>query len=324
MRVFVTGGAGFIGRAVVRRLVGRGDRVVAVVRDPKRADALTGLDLELLAGDLSKTADIVDAMRGCDAAVHLAGMYRVGIPATDRPAMLDANVGATRRTLDAVGTAGIDRLVMVSTLNVAGNTHGRIVDERHRRDLGEGFLSYYDETKFLAHRAAQERIAAGAPIVIVQPGVTYGPGDHSAVGDQLRRAHDGTLRYLALADLGISAAYVEDVAAGITAALDRGRVGEAYFLGGQNLRMRDALAAAARVGGQRLPRLEIPTLLVRIGSRAPAALARAAGLPDDLGEVLRSGLGVTFWGSSAKAATELGYVPRDLVAGLHATFDATG
>jgi nucleoside-diphosphate-sugar epimerase len=321
MRVFVTGGAGFIGRAVVRRLVGRGDRVVAVVRDPERADALTGLDIELLSGDLSRTADIVDGMRGCDAAVHLAGMYRVGIPASDRPAMLDANVGATRRMLDALGTAGIDRLVMVSTINAAGNTHGRIVDERYRRDLGEGFLSYYDETKFLAHRAAQERMAAGAPIVIVQPGVTYGPGDHSGVGDQLRRAHDGTLGYLALADLGISAAYVEDVAAGITAALDRGRVGEAYFLGGQNLRVRDALVVAARVGGQRLPRLEIPTFLVRIGSRAPAVLARAAGLPEDLGEVLRASLGVTYWGSSAKAATELGYVPRDLVAGLHATFD---
>ena len=322
MRVFVTGGAGFIGRAVVRRLAGRGDRVVAVVRDPDRAEALTGLDLEVHAGDLSRTADIVDAMRGCDAAIHLAGMYRIGIPASERAAMLDANVGATRRTLDAVATAGLDRLVIVSTMNVAGNTHGRIVDERYRRDLGEGFLSYYDETKFLAHRAAQERMAAGAPIVIVQPGVTYGPGDHSGTGDQLRRAYGGTLGYLALADLGISAAYVEDVAAGITAALDRGRVGESYFLGGQNLRLRDALVVAARVGDKRLPRLEIPTVLVRIGARAPAALARAAGLPDDLGEVLRSSLGVTYWGSSAKAATELGYVPRDLAAGLHATFDS--
>jgi dihydroflavonol-4-reductase len=321
MRVLVTGGAGFIGRAVVRRLVGRGDRVIAIVRDPMRADALDGLDVEIRAGDLSRTADVVDALRGCEAAIHLAGMYRVGIPAADRPAMLDANVGATHRMLDAIATASLDRMVMVSTINVAGNTHGRIVDERHRRDLAEGFLSYYDETKYLAHRAAHERMTAGAPIVIVQPGVTYGPGDRSSIGDQLRRAYDGTLRYLALADLGISAAYVEDVAAGITAALDRGRIGESYFLGGQNLRLRDALAVAARVGDKHLPRLEIPAVVVRIGSRVPAAVARAAGLPDDLGEVLRSGLDVTYWGSSTKAATELGYVPRDLVAGFHATFD---
>jgi dihydroflavonol-4-reductase len=236
--------------------------------------------------------------------------------------MHDANVGVTHRVLDAIRTAGLDRLVAVSTVNAVGNTKGRIVEERHRRDLSEGFLSYYDETKYLAHRAVQERIDAGAPVVIAMPGVVYGPRDHSGVGAQLRAAHDGTLRYLALADAGISAVYVEDVASGIVAALDRGRSGESYFLGGENTRLRDALRVAARIGGKSLPRLELPNALVRIGSYAPAALARAAGLPDDLREVMRVALGVTYWASSAKAATELGYVPRDLASGLRATFDA--
>jgi dihydroflavonol-4-reductase len=322
MRVFITGGAGFIGQAVARRLVGRGDRVTAVVRDPGRAEGLAALGVDIRQGDLSRTAAIVDAMRGTDSAIHLAGMYRVGIPARERPAMHDANVGTTHRVLDAFATAGLDRMVAISTINVAGNTHGRIVDERYRRDLGEGFLSYYDETKYLAHRAVQERIGSGARIVIAMPGTTYGPDDHSQIGGQLRGAYQGTLHYLALADLGISPVYVDDVAAGIVAALDRGRIGESYFLGGQNLRMRDAMAMAARVGGRMLPRLEIPTFFLRLGSRAPAPLARAMGLPDDLSEVLRSALGVTFWGSSAKAATELGYVPRDLASGLRATFDA--
>lgn len=322
MRVFITGGAGFIGQAVVRRLVGRGDRVVATVRDPGRADGLADLGVDIRQGDLSRTAAIVDAMRGTDAAIHLAGDYRVGIGARERPAMHDANVGATHRVLDAFATAGLDRLVTISSVNVAGNTRGVIVDERHRRDLGDGFLSYYDETKYLAHRSVEERIGSGARIVIAMPGVVYGPRDHSGVGQQLRGAHDGSLRYLALTDLGISAVYVDDVAAGIVAAVDRGRIGESYFLGGQNVRLRDALQAAARIGGRRLPRLEIPTAVLRVGSHAPAALARAAGLPDDLREVLRSSLGVTYWASSAKAATELGYVPRDLGSGLRATFDA--
>jgi dihydroflavonol-4-reductase len=322
MRVFVTGGAGFIGRAVVRRLAARGDRVTAVVRDPDGTPELAALGVELRQGDLSRTAAIVDAMRGTESAIHLAGIYRVGIPASERPAMHDANVGATHRVLDAFATAGLDRMVAISTINVAGNTHGRIVDERYRRDLTEGFLSYYDETKFLSHRAVHERIGSGARIVIAMPGTTYGPNDHSAIGQQLKGAYDGTLRYLALADLGISPVYVDDVAAGIVAALDRGRIGESYFLGGQNMRLRDAMAMAARLGGRTLPRLEIPTFFLRLGARAPAAVARAAGLPDDLGEVLRSALGVTFWGSSAKAATELGYVPRDLASGLRATFDA--
>jgi dihydroflavonol-4-reductase len=322
MRVFVTGGAGFIGEAVVRRLVARGDRVTAVVRDLDKAEHLAALGVDLRQGDLTRTAAIVDGMRGTDAAIHIAGMYRVGIPASERPAMHDANVGATHRVLDAFATAGLDRMVAISTINVAGNTHGRIVDERYRRDLADGFLSYYDETKYLAHRAVQERIGGGARIVIAQPGITYGPNDHSAVGAQLEGAYEGTLRYVALGDLGISPVYVDDVAAGIVAALDRGRIGESYFLGGQNMKLRDAMQVAARLGGRSMPRLEIPDAMIRIGSKAPAALARAMGFPDDLGEVARSSIGVTFWGSSAKAATELGYVPRDLTSGLRATFDA--
>lgn len=321
MRIFITGGAGFIGLAVVRRLVQRGDRVMAIVRDPDQATALADLGAEMRAGDLSRTAAIVDAMRGTDAAIHVAGMYRVGIPAAMRPAMLDSNVGVTHRMLDAVATAGLDRLIYVSTVNVAGNTKGRIIDERYRRDLSEGFLSYYDETKYLAHRAVRERVDSGASIVIAMPGATYGPRDHSGIGQQLRSAYEGTLGYLALADVGISAVYVEDAAAGIVAALDRGRVGESYILGGENTRLRDAMRVAARIGGRSLPRLELPTALVRVGSHAPQALARAVGLPDDLGEVLRASLGVTYWASSAKAATELGYRPRDLGTGLRATFE---
>lgn len=322
MRVFVTGGTGFIGRAVLRRLLDRGDRVTAVVRDPERAADLAALGVEVHRGDLSRTVAIVDAMRGTEAGIHLAGSYRIGIPASERPAMHDANVAATLRVLDAFATAGLDRLVAISSINVAGNTRGRIVDERYRRDLADGFLSYYDETKYLAHRAALERISAGGRIVIAMPGTTYGPGDHSSIGQQIKAAHDGTLRYLALADLGISPVFVNDVAAGIVAALDRGRIGESYFLGGQNMRLRDALAAAARIAGRGLPRMEIPDGFLRLAARTPAAISRAVGFPDDLAEVVRAGLGVTYWGSSAKAATELGYAPRDLASGLRATFDA--
>ena len=89
----------------------RGDRVTAVVRDPGRAESLAALGVDIRQGDLSRTAAIVDAMRGTDAAIHLAGMYRVGIPASERPAMHDANVGTTHRVLDAFATAGLDRMV---------------------------------------------------------------------------------------------------------------------------------------------------------------------------------------------------------------------
>jgi dihydroflavonol-4-reductase len=320
MRVFVTGGAGFIGLAVVRRLVARGDRVTAVVRDPDRAEPLIRLGVDLRQGDMARTPAIVEAMRGTDTAIHLAGSYRIGITAAERAAMLDANVGLVHRVLDAAALAGLERIVHVSTVNVFGDTHGRIVDERYRRDLTDGFLSYYDETKFLAHRAVEERIKTGAPIVVAMPGVTYGPGDHTAVGEQLQRAFRGRLPYLAVGSTGLSAAHVDDVAAGIVAALDHGRIGEAYVLAGENTRLRDAVAVAARVGGHRPPGLELPVGLVRLGSRAPAILARAAGFPPNLGEVLRASVDVTYWASSAKAAAELGYTPRDLASGVRAAF----
>lgn len=322
MRILVTGGSGFIGSAVVRRLVARGDQVVTIVRDPARAGRLADVPVDLRPGDLTRTAAIVDAMRGADAVIHLAGDYRVGIPASERPRMYDTNVGATGRVLDAAGVVNPERVVHVSTVNVFGDTHGRIVDERYRRDITEGFLSAYDETKFLAHRAAEERAAAGAPVVIVMPGVTYGPGDHTDLGAQLRGAYQGTLRYTALTDLGISAAHVDDVASGIVAALDRGRIGESYVLAGENTRLIDAMRIAARIGGRGLPWIRLPRALVRVGSTVPERVAGALGFPPDLAEVFRAGDGVTYWASSAKAATELGYVPHDLASGLRATFGA--
>ena len=320
MRVVVTGGRGFIGGAVVRRLAGRGDAVVAIVRDPDAAGELTSLGVELRRGDLTRTMAIVDAMRGADAVIHLAGSYRVGIPASERPAMHDTNVGATNRVLDAAATANLERVVHVSTVNVFGNTKGRIVDERYRRDLADGFLSHYDETKFLAHRAVEERIATGAPAVIVMPGTTYGRGDHSGIGQQLEGAYRGDLPFRAFPRLGISAVYVEDLAAGIVAGLDRGRIGESYVLAGENTRLGDAMDIAARIGGRKLPRVVLPDALLRLASFTPAPLARAAGQPDDLREVYSASAGVTYWASSAKAAGELGYTPRDLGSGLRAWF----
>ena len=114
----------------------------------------------------------------------------------------------------------------VSTANVFGNTHGRIVDEKYRRDPGEGFLSYYDETKYRAHVAAKARIAAGAPIVIVDARHDLRTRRPFGLGAQLKAAYAGTARYVVLGDSGISPTYVDDLAAGIVAAMDRGRLGE--------------------------------------------------------------------------------------------------
>jgi nucleoside-diphosphate-sugar epimerase len=322
VRVVVTGGAGFIARAVVRTLVARGGDVVAIVRDPARAGDLAGASL--VAGDLSSVDELRAQLRGADAVVHLAGVYRVGITPAERPAMLDANVGATERVIDAAVAANVPRIVYVSTVNVFGNTRGRIVDEAYRRDPAGGFVSYYDETKYRAHNVALARIADGAPIVIVQPGTVYGPGDHSAIGAQLEQAYHGTLRYRALGDVGITPVHVDDVAAGIVAALERGAIGQAYVMAGSPMRLAQALDIAARAGDKRLPRLRIPSLLVRAASAiaglVPTGVADQLGLPPNIREVISAADGVTYWASSARAERELGFRARPLEAGVRDVF----
>jgi dihydroflavonol-4-reductase len=322
VRIVVIGAAGFIGRSVVRLLVARGDVVVAIVRDPSRTRDLGGV--KLVAGDLSSTAQLRDQFAGNDAIVHLAGIYRVGIPANERPAMLDANLGTTGRVIDAAVAAGVPRIVYASTVLAFGNTHARIVDETYHRDLADGFTSYYDETKYLAHEAVSERIQGGAPIVIVQPGTVYGPKDHSAIGIQLEQAFHGKLLYRSVDGLGVAPVHVDDLAAGIVAALDRGRLGESYVMAGPSIRQGEALAIAARAGGRRLPRLRVPTRMLRLtaplASLLPAALTARFGLPPNVNEVVSATDGVTYWASSAKAERELGFANRPLDVGVRDAF----
>ena len=316
-RTVVTGGAGLVGRAVVRVLRERGDTVVALVRDPRRAEHLAELGAELVEDDLSDIGRLTEELRGADGAIHAAGSYRIGIPKSERGAMWDANVGTTTRLLDAAEAAGTPRIVHVSTGNVYGNTHGITVDETYRRDLREGFLSWYDETKYGAHEIAEQRIKGGAPIVIVLPSQVYGPGDRTGFGEQLRLAYEGKLPYRALTDVRIGLVHADDLAQGIVAALDRGRIGERYNLSGPETSLGEAEAIAAQLGGHRLPRLHLPDGLLR----AMAPLGALIGQPN-LREVVAASSGVTYLFSSAKAQDELGFTTREIETGLRDTFGA--
>jgi dihydroflavonol-4-reductase len=320
--VVVTGATGFIGSRVASLLRARGDVVVAIVRDPENSacEDLRGLGARLVRGDLGSEAEIREAVTGANGVIHIAGAYRVGIPASERPAMYEANVGATQRVLDAAIAAGVPRIVYISTVNVFGNTHGRIPDETYHRDLAEGFVSYYDETKYLAHVAAEARIEAGAPIVIVQPGTVYGANDHSGIGQQLKAAYDGTARYISFGSTGISVTHVDDIASGIVAAFDRGRLGEAYILTGTNIRLGEGMRIAARAAGRKPPRFAIPNVVLRLGSRLSPHGGALLGVPPNLREIVSSADGVTYWGSNAKAVAELGFAPRAFEVGVRDAF----
>jgi nucleoside-diphosphate-sugar epimerase len=250
-------------------------------------------------GDLSDRDALRDAMRGCDAVFHVAARYEVGLPPGAYDALYDVNVRGTENVLDAA--AVIPRVVHVSTVNVFGNTRGRVVDETYVRPPGE-WLSAYDRTKYLAHLAAQKR----ENVVIAQPGAIYGPGDHSELGAQLDRARRGRLLFKALADVGVNAVHVDDAAAGLLLVHDRGRPGESYVLGGEITRLGEMIDRVS----PRPVRLTIPTALLRLAIPAGPLVGKVMGTGPNLRELISASAGVTYWATDAKARRELGYDPR--------------
>jgi len=318
MKAFVTGATGFIGGRVAARLRARGDEVRALVRSRSRAGELERLGCEIVEGDLSSAEAIRDAAQGCDAVFHIGAVYKVGIPASERAAMYEANVRGTERVLDAAIAAGAGRIVYVSTAAVFGDTSGKVVDETYQRPQRD-FLSYYDETKYLAHQAALERIAKGAPIVIVQPGGVYGPDDPSELGNMIEQARTGKLKLKMFPQLGLTLVHVDDVADGIVLAHDRGRIGESYVLGGEVSTMGKLVERVCELSGRKPPARELPAALMKLAIPIGPVVGKLMGFPPNLGELIRTSDGVTVWASHEKAARELGYSPRDLRTGLAQT-----
>jgi dihydroflavonol-4-reductase len=323
VKVFVTGGTGFIGGEVARQLRQRGDEVACLVRSPEKAGKLTELGCELVSGDLGDETAIRAGMEGCDAVIHAAAMYEVGIPASQRAPMREANLGGTERVLGAALQAQVPKVVYVSTVGVFGDTHGQIVDESYEHPAVD-FTSAYEETKWEAHQAAKRLIADGLPCVIVQPGGVYGPGDTSSIGQLLDQFLSGKMPLLPFPELGICLTHVEDIAGGILLGLDRGKAGETYVISGPATTMREAIGVVADLAGRKPPRGALPTPLLKAMIPIGPLVGKIMGQPPNLRELISSADGVTFWASYDKARRELGYEPRGLEEGLRALLQAEG
>lgn len=321
MKVFVTGGTGFIGGEVVRRLRERGDDVVCLARNPEKAAKLSALGCEIVSGDLGDAEAIRNGMDGCDAVVHAAAMYEVGIPAKQRPAMWEANVAGTETVLKAARDAEVAKLVYVSTVGVFGNTHRKVVDETYEHP-GKEFTSYYEETKLEGHRVAKRMIADGLPGVIVQPGGVYGPGDTSQVADLLQEFFAGKLVLMPFPEFGICLTHVEDIAGGILLAIDKGKAGETYVLSGPVTTMREAIETVAAATGRKAPKRAMPVGLMKAMTPIGPLVGKLMGQPPNLRELISSADNVTFWASHEKASRELGYAPRGMEEGLRQTLEA--
>jgi len=322
VKVFVTGGTGFIGGDLVRQLCERGDQVACLVRSPEKGAKLSALGCELVSGDLGDAEALRSGMAGCDAVIHAAAIYEVGIPAKQRPAMWEANVAGTERAMEAALAAQVPRIVYVSTVGIFGNTHGQVVDESYENPETD-FTSYYEETKLEAHKVVKRMIEErDLPAIIVQPGGVYGPGDTSQVADLLEQFFAGRLPLMPFPELGICMTHVEDIAGGILLALDKGELGETYVISGPATTMREAIEKVARLSGRKAPKRALPTGLMKAMIPLGPVVGKVMGQPPNLRELISSADGVTFWASYEKAERQLGYSPRGMDEGLRQTLAA--
>ncbi len=318
MKAFVTGGTGFIGLRLVRRLVARGDEVYALARSAESAARLTELGARVVRGDVTDKVSMRAGMQGCDVVYHLAAWYEIGTRNQTRMALV--NVEGTRNVLELAYELGIPKIIHTSSLIVFGNTEGRLVDESFYK--AGPFASVYHRTKWQAHyEIAVPLIEKGAPLVIVMPGAVYGPGDRSLVGLIMRWFYRGCLPVLPGSNMMLSYVHADDVARGIILAADKGQIGESYILAGPSLTLREAVTLWADITGRRAPRIGIPGQVFSPLAPVLGALMRVVRLPEWLSEEVVRVLGMTYIARADKAYEHLGWHPRPLPEGLRETFE---
>jgi len=316
MRYAITGATGFVGGVLARQLRDSGHDVVALVRDPARAGALRDLGVELVPGDLDDSAALDRLCAGADGLFHVAGWYKLG--QRDPSVGVRVNVDGTRNALTAAQRNGVAKVVYTSTLAVNSDTEEQVPDEDYRF-TGE-HLSVYDRTKAEAHDIALELHAQGLPVVIVQPGLVYGPGDTAQTGGFIAQVVAGKRPPVPNAG-GVCWAHVEDVARGHVLAMDTGVPGESYMLAGPRATLAEGLQQVAAIAGTKGPVL-LPAGMVRFSAALMGALGRVVPLPPDYAaETLRASL-ATYYGTPAKAERDLGWTARPLDEGLRDTVAA--
>jgi nucleoside-diphosphate-sugar epimerase len=316
MKYFVTGATGFIGGRVTQKLVAAGHQVVALVRTPAKAKSLRDLGVSLREGDITDKESMRATMTGADGVFHLAAWYKIG--ARDKRMAEKINVDGTRNVLELMKELGIPKGVYTSTLAVFSDTNGQMVDETYRHN--GPWLSKYDRTKWKAHyEVAEPMMKAGLPLVIVQPGLVYGPGDTSPVRDNLILYLRGKLP-MAPQRTAYCWAHVDDVAHGHLLAMEKGKSGEKYIIAGPPHTFQEALAIAEKITGVKAPRIRASPAMLKALAGLMKVIGAVLPLPEMYNaESLRVIAGVTYLGSNAKAKRELGYQVRPLEEGLRET-----
>ena len=306
MRAFVTGGTGFIGGGLVRRLLKAGHEVRALVRPDADTQQLDGLAVERVAGDLRDAESLHRGVAGCDWVFHVAALYSYwGHPWED---FYIINVEGTRRVLEAARDANVERVVYTSSIAVLGLPRDGSPGTEETPSTLADMIGHYKRSKFLAEEVARDFAGQGLPVIIVNPAAPVGVGDHkpTPTGQIIVDFLNG--RMPAYVDTGLTVVDVEDVAAGHLLAAQRGRVGERYILGGENLTLKQVLDLLAEVSGRPRVRLRIPHSVALGWAYVDVTLARfnPGRIPAATPDTVRLSRKHEYFDSS-KAVRELGF-----------------
>jgi len=316
MKYFVTGATGFVGSHVARQLAEQRHEVVVSVRTPAKANELAALGVTITQGDVTDKESMRGAMQGVDGVFHIAGWYKIGVK--NKSAGSDINISGTRNVLELMKELGIKKGVYTSTLAVNSDTHGVLVDESYH--YHGKHLSEYDRTKWVAHyEVAEPMIVDGLPLVIVMPGLIYGPGDTSSVRTTFIQYLQRKLPVLP-AKTAFSWAHVEDIARGHILAMELGKVGESYIIAGPTHTLVEGIQIAQKITGVPAPRIKVAPGVMKAMSATMGVVEKVVPVPVGYSaEYLRVSAGVTYIGTNAKALRELDYSPRPLEVGLTET-----
>lgn len=306
MKVFLTGSTGFVGSHVAKHYAAAGAELRLLTRKTSNTAAISGLQAEVVVGDLRNAEELRTALRGCDALVHVAADYRLWV--RDPKAMYAANVDGTRNLLRIAREEGVAKVVYTSSVATMGfKADGTIVDEASPVELAD-MIGHYKRSKFLGEQEAIQAARAGQHVMILNPTTPIGPGDAKPtptgriVVDFLNR------KFPAYVETGLNLVDVSEVARTHVAALERGTPGERYILGGENLTLKQILDRMSAITGLPSPRMKVPhavamafaffdeTVTGKIRGKEPRATV----------EAVRMGKKFMF-ASSAKAERDLGF-----------------
>lgn len=310
MTTLVTGASGFVGSAVARKLAAAGHRVRVMARKNSPKQNLADLNVEVTKGDLTEPASLREAVQGCEYLFHVAADYRLWVPEPDE--IYRSNVTGTRELMLAAADAGVKKIVYTSSVATLGiNKDGIPADENTPVSIDD-MIGHYKRSKFLAEQEVHTLVREqGLPVIIVNPSTPVGPRDikPTPTGRLIVDAANGKMP--AYVNTGLNIVHVDDVAEGHLAAFERGRIGERYILGGQDMSLKEILHMIAKITGRPAPKVELPHWLIMPIAYISEIWARIANISDP--QVTVDGVKMSkklMYFSSAKAAQELIYRTR--------------